>query len=253
MKFLILSFSIFSIIITGCAGSRTGPETTIQELFKNGLDNLANKKYLQAQSDFTQVLIRGSGSDLGDDAQYYIAEAYYRNEEYMSAIAEYEKLTRRMGFSPYVEDARFKICESYQIESPKYFHDQEYTEKALERYQEFLDDYPDSEYFNEVLTSIEYLREKMGLKLYETGILYMKMEEYGSARMTFNRVIELYYDTQIVFKAKAGVVKAFARNREIDEAYKHLNLYEAALKENNLYGQSKDTISGVEKLVARGN
>ena len=129
----------------------------IQKIFKNGLDNLEEEKYLQAQSDFTQVLIRGSGSDLGDDAQYYIGEAYYRNEEYLSSIVEYEKLTRRMGFSPYVEDARFKICESYKIESPKYFHDQEYTEKALERYQEFLDDYPDSEYFDEVLFSIESL------------------------------------------------------------------------------------------------
>ena len=49
-----------------------------------------------------------------------------------------------MAFSPFVEDARFKICESYRIESPKYYHDQEYNKKYLERYQEFLDDYPES-------------------------------------------------------------------------------------------------------------
>ena len=98
-----------------------------------GLDNLDKEKYLQAQLDFKHIVIRGTGSDLGDDAQYYLGEAYFRNEEYLEAIAEYEKLTRRMGFSPFVEDARFKICEAYRIESPKYFHDQEYTEKALER------------------------------------------------------------------------------------------------------------------------
>ncbi len=240
-----------SLILTGCAGSKTLQESSIQEIFKNGLDNLEEEKYLQAQSDFTQVLIRGSGSDLGDDAQYYIGEAYYRNEEYMSAIVEYEKLTRRMGFSPYVEDARFKICESYKIESPKYFHDQEYTEKALERYQEFLDDYPDSEYFDEVLFSIESLRDKMGLKLYETGILYMKMEEYYSARMTFNKVIDLYYDTPIVYEAKAGVVEAFAYNKEIDEAYKSINSFETDLKANNLYDDAMETILKIEKMVSQ--
>jgi outer membrane protein assembly factor BamD len=251
MKLLFLSVLFMSLILTGCAGSKTLQESSIQEIFKNGLDNLEEEKYLQAQSDFTQVLIRGSGSDLGDDAQYYIGEAYYRNEEYMSAIVEYEKLTRRMGFSPYVEDARFKICESYKIESPKYFHDQEYTEKALERYQEFLDDYPDSEYFDEVLFSIESLRDKMGLKLYETGILYMKMEEYYSARMTFNKVIDLYYDTLIVYEAKAGVVEAFAYNKEIDEAYKSINSFETDLKANNLYDDAMETILKIEKMVSQ--
>jgi len=251
MKLLFLSVLFMSLILSGCAGSKTLQESSIQEIFKNGLDNLEEEKYLQAQSDFTQVLIRGSGSDLGDDAQYYIGEAYYRNEEYMSAIVEYEKLTRRMGFSPYVEDARFKICESYKIESPKYFHDQEYTEKALERYQEFLDDYPDSEYFDEVLFSIESLRDKMGLKLYETGILYMKMEEYYSARMTFNKVIDLYYDTPIVYEAKAGVVEAFAYNKEIDEAYKSINSFETDLKANNLYDDAMETILKIEKMVSQ--
>ena len=33
---------------------------------------LKNEKYLQAQSDFKYVLMRGTGSDLGDDAQYHL-------------------------------------------------------------------------------------------------------------------------------------------------------------------------------------
>ena len=180
--------AVLSLLILSCAGSKTNGEITLQEIFMSGLENLENEKYLQAQSDFKHVVIRGTGSDLGDDAQYYLGEAYYRNEEYLLAVSEYEKLTRRMGFSPFVEDARFKICEAYRIESPKYYHDQEYTEKALERYQEFLDDFPNSSFIDDVVVSIEILREKLGKKIYETGILYMKMEEYESAKMTFQQV-----------------------------------------------------------------
>ena len=135
---------IFNLFLTSCAGSKHNDEIALQEQFNIGLKNLDNEKYLQAQLDFKQIVIRGTGSDLGDDAQYFLGEAYFRNEEYLESIAEYEKLTRRMGFSPFVEDARFKICEAYRIESPKYYHDQEYTEKALERYQEFLDDFQQS-------------------------------------------------------------------------------------------------------------
>ena len=217
-----------------------------------GLDNLDKEKYLQAQLDFKHIVIRGTGSDLGDDAQYYLGEAYFRNEEYLEAIAEYEKLTRRMGFSPFVEDARFKICEAYRIESPKYFHDQEYTEKALERYQEFLDDYTNSKYVNDVLASIEILREKMGLKLYETGILYMKMEEYESAKMTFERVVDHYYDTAVVHQARQGMVKALAQNRQIDEALALLDENEMNLTEHGLYNDAKDTIQDVQKMIEKG-
>ena len=217
-----------------------------------GLDNLDKEKYLQAQLDFKHIVIRGTGSDLGDDAQYYLGEAYFRNEEYLEAIAEYEKLTRRMGFSPFVEDARFKICEAYRIESPKYFHDQEYTEKALEHYQEFLDDYPNSKYVNDVLASIEILREKMGLKLYETGILYMKMEEYESAKMTFERVVDHYYDTAVVHQARQGMVKALAQNRQIDEALALLDENEMNLTEHGLYNDAKDTIQDVQKMIEKG-
>ncbi|MFL3009206.1 MAG: outer membrane protein assembly factor BamD [Candidatus Neomarinimicrobiota bacterium] len=125
----ILSVLLITIFYS-CAGTKTGTEFSIKEKFEMGMENLEKEKYLQAQLDFNNVLIRGTGSDYGDDAQFYLGESYYRNEEYLSAITEFEKLTRRMGFSEYVEEARFKICESYKIESPKYFHDQEYTQKA---------------------------------------------------------------------------------------------------------------------------
>ena len=243
---------IFNLFLTSCVGSKFNDEINLQEKFKMGLDNLDKEKYLQAQLDFKHIVIRGTGSDLGDDAQYYLGEAYFRNEEYLEAIAEYEKLTRRMGFSPFVEDARFKICEAYRIESPKYFHDQEYTEKALERYQEFLDDYPNSKYVNDVLASIEILREKMGLKLYETGILYMKMEEYESAKMTFERVVDHYYDTAVVHQARQGMVKALAQNRQIDEALALLDENEMNLTEHGLYNDAKDTIQDVQKMIEKG-
>jgi len=243
--------AVLSLLILSCAGSKPVGEMALQDTFMSGLENLESEKYLQAQSDFKYVVIRGTGSDLGDDSQYYLAEAYYRNEEYLLAVAEYEKLTRRMGFSPFVEDARFKICEAYRIESPKYYHDQEYTEKALERYQEFLDDFPNSPFIDDVVVSIEILREKLGKKVYETGVLYMKMEEYESAKMTFQQVIDLYYDTGIIYDAYQGMVMALAKNREIDEALAFLNDYKMDLMGEGHYDLAQETIEDIQKIIAK--
>ena len=237
------------LLFFSCAGSKGDGQISIQERFDLGLDNLDNEKYLKAQTDFKNVLIRGTGSDLGDDAQYYLGEAYFRNKEYLLAVAEYEKLTRRMGFSPFVEDARFKICEAYTIESPKYYHDQEYTEKALERYQEFLDDYPNSKFNDDVLSSIESLREKLSEKLYETGILYMKLEEYESAKMTFQMVMDQYYDTSFINFAHQGMVKALAKNREIEDAVELLIKNEVDLIVSGLYDDAEEIIDDMKRKI----
>jgi outer membrane protein assembly factor BamD len=246
--YLVTLFSIFS-----CAGTKSKNELSIKEKFDIGMKNLEKQKYLQAQLDFNNVLIRGTGSDYGDDAQFFLGESYYRNEEYLNAITEFEKLTRRMGFSEYVEEARFKICESYKIESPKYFHDQEYSHKALERYQEFIDDYPTSKYLKSILISIKDLRNKMANKVYQTGILYMKMDEYDSAKIAFNNAIDSYYDTDIIHLANQGLIIASAKNLEIAEAIKLLSKNESSLKDNNLYKEASLQIRNNKKILDKVN
>ena len=241
-------FIISTIFFASCAGTKNNDQISLRDKFNAGMENLEEKKYLQAQSDFKNVIIRGMGTDLGDDAQYYLGEAYFKNEEYLLAIAEYEKLTRKMGFSPFVEDARFKICEAYRIESPSYYHDQNYTEKALSRYQEFLDDFPNSPHKNKVLESIAILRNKIGQKEFESGILYMKMEEFESAKMIFDRVDDNYYDTDIIHKARLYMIKACAENENLKLAKQYLNKYENDLRENNLYNEALIAINQAEKI-----
>ena len=237
--------------LVSCAGTKNNEEISLRDKFDKAMNNLKSKKYLQAQSDFKNVLIRGTGTDLGDDAQYYLGESYYRNKEYLLAIAEYEKLTRKMGYSPFIEDARFKICEAYRIESPKYYHDQEYTLKALERYQEFLDDYPNSSLLDDVLSSINILRDKLAKKAFETGILYMKMDEYQSAKLSFQIVIDKFYDTSFLAISKKEMVLALAKNREIEDASTFLELNKTLLVENNLYDEASEAIEDMSSRLSK--
>jgi len=243
--------SLFLLLLFSCAGSNSGSGVSLQDRFNSGMENLEREKFLQAQTDFKYVVMRGTGTDLGDDAQYYLGEAYFKNKEYLLAVAEYEKLTRRMAFSPFVEDARFKICEAYRIESPKYYHDQEYTEKALERYQEFLDDFPESKLNDAAVESIEILRGKLGKKIYETGVLYMKLDEFESAKMTFQSVIDMYYDTEIIQLAYQGMVEALAKNKEIDEAKVLLSKHKNFFVESDLYDDAAKTIEKMQKKILK--
>ena len=211
-------FYLLLFIIIGCSSTLPDESLSLSEHLKIGMDYLDEEKYVKAQDEFKFVLSRGTGTDYGDDAQFFLAEAYFLNDQFLLSITEYENLTRKMAFSPFFEKSRFRICEAFRIESPDYYNDQSYTEKALERYIEFLDDFPDSEYNQTVTESMSILRNKLAMKLYETGVLYLKMDEFEPARMSFNNAVDKYYDTDIIDQVHVGIIKSFIQEKNIDQA-----------------------------------
>ena len=239
-------FLLFMFI--GCSSTLPDEALSLAEHLKIGMDYLDEEKYVKAQDEFKFVLSRGTGTDYGDDAQFFLAESYFLNDQFMLSIKEYENLTRKMAFSPFFEKSRLRICEAYRIESPDYYNDQSYTEKALERYQEFLDDFPESEHGQKVTESMSILRNKLAKKLYETGVLYLKMDEFEPARMSFNSVLDQYYDTDIVEEVHVGVIKSYIKNNKIKQAKEYwLNKGQEDIVSEELINEIDHLFAEVEK------
>ena len=217
-----------------CASFKSNELVDIDVQFEKAKILLDKKKYLRAQEEFNDLVIRGTHSDLGDDSQFYLAESYFLNKEYLLAVAEYDRLIRRMGFSPYVEKSRWRVCQSYVKESPKYYKDQTNTQKALSKLQEFIDDYPNSEFKEEANTQISELRNKLAYKEYATGILYIKMEEYQSAIMSFEFLIDNYYDTEVLEKGHVGIIRCYSLMNEFNKAKSYYNDHSSAILSNDL-------------------
>lgn len=219
----------------GCSGSKPKDNLTYEERFKKGIEYLDKNKFQKAQDEFNQIVISGSHTELGDDALFYLGESYFLNKEYILATAEYERLVRRMKFSTLVEKARWRICQCFVEESPKFFLDQEYTLKALERLQEFIDEYPNSEFADEAGQTILKLRNKMGKKAYETGILYIKLGVYDSAIISFEDMLAKYYDTDYAEASMIGIIRGYTLMGEKDKAQKYFEENESRITTKELH------------------
>ena len=101
-----------------------------------------------------------------------------------------------------------------------------------------------------MLSSISNLREKLAKKAFETGILYMKMDEYESAKLAFQIVIDEYYDTSFLVFAQKEMVISLAKNREIDNAVTFLELNKDLLTKNDLYDEAYDMIGYMQSKIA---
>ena len=240
-KFLII---ILPLIWIGCAGN-IKDDDNYDSQFKEALRLLEKEKFISAQDILNRLAIRASHTDIGDNIQYHLGESYFLNEEYQLAIIEYDKLVRRMGFSPLVKQARWRICECYVAMSPKYYLDQISSKKAIEKIQEFLEDYPFSEQKESANNTVQEVRNKLGKKAYETGILYIKLGAYDSAILAFEQILENYYDTEYVPQAHLGIIRSYSGMEKVNkveeyyQSYKHVLPEDTAQKANEIINDLK--------------
>ena len=218
-NFLIL----LPIFIIGCGISNPFDDNIpYKTRFDDGLSFFEEGKYVKSSQQFNIIVERASHTDLGDDALFFLAESYFLNEDYDLALIEFEKLVSRMGFSPYIEKSRWRICETLMLLSPNFYHDQDSSMKAISQIQEFLDDFPNSEYSKDADELIKGLRSRLAEKNMETGKLYVKLKAYDSAIVSYKIVINNYYDTKFFEDANIEVIRCLSLLDKNDEAEQFL-------------------------------
>ena len=78
----------------------------------------------------------------------------------------------------------------------------------------------------------------------------MKMDEYESAKLAFQIVIDEYYDTSFLVLSKKEMVISLAKNREIENAVTFLELNKDHLTKNELYDEALDMIGYMKSRIS---
>jgi outer membrane protein assembly factor BamD len=190
-----------------CAGNKPQPDWTASQYFQYAKEKFDGEDYYEASNEFTVIVLRYAGSTVADSAQLYLGDCHFNMEEYIIAAAEYEKLINYMGRSPLVPDAQFKLGESYFQLSPRPPLDQNYTEKAIRAFQNFIEDNPTNELKEKAEKRITECREKLAKKQYSNAENYRKMREYDAAIIYYSIVTDEYYDTALADDALIGKMK----------------------------------------------
>lgn len=184
------------IMASGCRNtSFIQPGDTLEVAYEKALALYEDEKWDEAAGAFSAVLTLGRGSNVAQDAQFYLAEANFKNKRYLVAASEYERFTLLYPDSPMRETADLNIARCYYELSPRYKLDQTYTVQAIENFNIFLSRYPGSENREEAIASIDALREKLAQKIYSAADFYRRTQRYEAAVLTYGEVIDQYPET----------------------------------------------------------
>jgi outer membrane protein assembly factor BamD len=192
------TFGLIAIIFTfaACSGSKDTTTMSPEEHFNYAMELYNNEDYEQVVSEFQTILLQYPGSPVTDDAQYYLGMTYFKREQYLLGAFEFSKLIRDIPTSTFVADAQFMLAESYYQLSPPYQLDQAYTKKAIEEFQAFIDVFPTNPKSEEAASKITELNNKLAEKLYNSAVIYEKMEYYFAAINYYGKVVEIFHDTR---------------------------------------------------------
>lgn len=218
-RFLSLTIIVvMSLSIMSCGSRNRTDFMSAEESFRKAMELFERGKYLDASDSFTVITLNYSGSSVIDSAQYYLGECHYLMKEYIIAAAEFDRLVNQFPSSDLVDDAKYKIGMSYFKLSPHYGLDQDYSQKCVDEFQEFTEYYQDSELIPEVLEKISEVRNKIAKKMYKSGELYFKMQDYESAIIYFDLVLENYYDTEYAVESLFKKGETYLKMKKRTEA-----------------------------------
>ncbi len=198
VRFIPNRLVVFSLILVifACGGNKPKPNMTTEERFAYAMKLFKDKNYFEARTQFRIIILNAPGSAIVDQAQFYLAECHFNMDEFITAASEDEKLVRLYPQSGLLDDAQYKIALCYDKLSPKSDLDQKYTQKAIDEYQRFMEEFSTSELAGEVEKRLFTLRSKLAKKEFDTGNLYRKMTLYEAALYSFDDVLNHYYDSR---------------------------------------------------------
>ena len=218
-----------SLLLNGCGSSETTGSGSAEQRFNHAKELYDDGDYVDAYNEFRIVTLQFSGSAFASDAQFYLGECRYTRGEYILAVFEYQQLRRNYPASLRIPEAQYKLGMSYYMLSPKSVLDQQYTRKAIDEFQSFVEYYPGNEHASDADLKIRELTTKLARKQIQTARLYATMGYSKAALFYYDDVIERYHDTEfgpLAYVEKAEYLLQRKKYRDADAVIsKFIELY----------------------------
>jgi outer membrane protein assembly factor BamD len=206
-----LSFLVICLLFMACGNSYQKVLKSSDSEFKL---QKANEYYekgdcAKAIPLFEELIPIYKGSKSIDDIYYNYADCHFQQGEYLVASFHFKNIYDSYPSSEWAEESLYMHAYSQYMLSPDVNLDQTYSEKALDAFQLFITAYSESARVAECNGLIDILRSKLATKMYKSAQLYLKIEKYRAAAVTFNNLLKNFPETKYAEEAAYLVVKSY--------------------------------------------
>jgi outer membrane protein assembly factor BamD len=229
---ILLYLSVFSLILPSCKNEfeKIRASGDVNGMMKKALEYYDKGEYQKAQSLFELVMPSIKGRPELEGISYKYAYTHFYDKTYTTAAFYFKNFAITFANSPLREEAEYMSAFSEYKISPTHRLDQESSVKAIDGFQTFANNFPESKRVKDCNKLIDELRKKLELKAYEEGELYYKIERYQAAVQVFENLLRDYPETASAETVRFTIVKAQYLLAENSVYEKQLERYKLVLE-----------------------
>ncbi|MDE6295610.1 MAG: outer membrane protein assembly factor BamD [Muribaculaceae bacterium] len=191
-------FALICILAGGCGEyTKALKSRDVDYKFDYAKRAYNQKKYVQASTLLTDLIVPLRGGPKGEEALFLLAMSYYENKDYLNSGVYFKNYYQRYPKGKYAELARFYSGYGYYLDSPDPQLDQSNTVKAIQELQGFLDYFPRSDKVTVAQNAVFEMQDKLTLKELQNAQLYYNLgnfmgNNYEAAIITAQNALKNY-------------------------------------------------------------
>lgn len=167
-----------------------------EEIYAKAIEYYDEGESMKAQTLFELIIGLYRGRPELEDIYLKYAYTFYNQGKYVMAAYYFENFSSTFGSSVHREESDFMKAFSYYMMSPNYRLDQQYSQRAIDGFQLFVNMYPTSERVSECNNLIDGMRAKLEQKTMATAELYFNLKQYQAATQTFENLLRDFPETE---------------------------------------------------------
>ena len=177
------------VLAAGCGGTLKEAAVGGVASFERGKEAFDRGDWTEAIADLKAYIEQFPGTEKTDDALFYLGESHFQLKDYALASGQYDRLIRDFPDSPLHPDALLQLARCDDLQSHAAALDQTETVRAISRYKEFLELYPEHRRAGEARERMDALTDRLVEKRWRNARLYYRLKQYNAAEYYLRNVI----------------------------------------------------------------
>ena len=258
MKKLLYSISIL-ILISSCSEYQKALNSDeVSVKFNLGTELYDAEKYSKASRLFAQILPQYRGKPQAQKLTYMQAMCFYNTKDYNSSSYQMERFVNSYPDSEKVEEMAFLGAKSYYLMAPIFSKDSEDTKIAIDKLQQFINAFPESEFNDDANKLIFELDYRLELKEFNIALQYNVLTDYQAAIKSFENFLidfpgsdlrekAMYYRFDSAYKLAINSV-VWRQKERIENAVSYFNSFKNSYNDSELLDEMESKILELSEI-----
>ena len=258
MKKLLYSISIL-ILISSCSEYQKALNSDeVSVKFNLGTELYDAEKYSKASRLFAQILPQYRGKPQAQKLTYMQAMCFYNTKDYNSSSYQMERFVNSYPDSEKVEEMAFLGAKSYYLMAPIFSKDSEDTKIAIDKLQQFINAFPESEFNDDANKLIFELDYRLELKEFNIALQYNVLTDYQAAIKSFENFLidfpgsdlreqAMYYRFDSAYKLAINSV-IWRQKERIENAVSYFNSFKNSYNDSELMDEMESKLSELSEI-----